>query len=110
MHLTFIYQFLFCFHSTLVKTTLSLKRSKHQPQTNKRSFLNKPKSHHFSFTACFIILVYYLLAYKSKPKEGTQVSSFVEYKSIGLEFLEFQNKLQISLNIFSDLRLVKNEN
>ena len=97
-----------------MNTTLSLKRSKHQSQTNKRSFLNKSKSHHFSFTACFIvfkfILVYYLLAYKSKPKEGTQVSSFIEYKSIGLEFLEFQNKLQISLNIFSDLRLVKIEN
>ena len=36
------------------KTTLSLKRSKYQPQTKKRSFLNKTKSHHFSFTTCFI--------------------------------------------------------
>ena len=78
------------------KTILSLKRSKYQPRTKKRFFLNKTKSHHFSFTTCFIIckfiLVYYLLACKSKPKEVVHVSSLTEYKCDGLVFLEFQNK------------------
>ena len=53
------------------KTIVSLKRSKYQPRTKGRSFINKAKSHHFCFTTCFIIckfiLVYYLFACKSEP-------------------------------------------
>ena len=113
----FLYpNFLFWFYSTLVyfhlirirqynrKTILSLKRNKYQPQTKKKALLDKTKSHHFSFTTCFIIckfiLVYYLLVYRSEPKQGIHVSSLTEYKFDGLEFLEFQNKSKISLNIF----------
>ena len=44
--------------------------------------------------------MYYLLAYKSEPKEGIHVSSLTEYKFDGLEFLEFQNKSKNSLKIF----------
>ena len=73
------------------KTIISLKRGKYQPRTKKRSFLNKTKSHHFSFTTCFIICKF--IIYKSKPKEGIHVSSLTEYKFNGLEFLEFQNIL-----------------
>ena len=111
----FLYpNFLFWFYSTLVyfhlirirqynrKTILSLKRNKYQPQTKKKALLDKTKSHHFSFTTYFIIckfiLVYYLLVYRSEPKQGIHV--LTEYKFDGLEFLEFQNKSKISLNIF----------
>ena len=44
--------------------------------------------------------MYYLLAYKSAPKQGMRVSSLTEYKFYGLEFLEFKNKSKNSLNIF----------
>ena len=61
------------------KTILSLKRSKYQPRTKRRSFSNKTKSHHFSFTTCFVvckfILLYFLLAHKSECKQGIHVSS-----------------------------------
>ena len=43
--------------------------------------------------------MYYLLAYKSEPKEGIHVS-LTEYKFGGLEFLQFQSKSKKSLNIF----------
>ena len=72
------------------KTMLSLKRSKYQPQTEKMSFLCKTRFHHFSsatcFTICKFILVYYLLAYKSKPNKGIHVSSLTKYRFNGLEF------------------------
>ena len=103
---------MFCFHSTLVyftfisnnrKTVLSPKKSKYQSRNKRRSFLNKTKSCHFSFTTCFIIckfgLVYYLLGYKSKPKQGIYVSSLTEYNFHALQFLEFQNKSKYLLNI-----------
>ena len=101
--------------SNNTKTILSRKRSKYQPRTKERSFLNKTKSHHFSFTTCFIIckfiLVYYLLKYKSEPKQGMHVSSLTEYRFDGLELLEFQNKSKNSLNIFHyQIYAVKNEN
>ena len=55
------------------KTILSPKRSKYQLKTI-RYFLDKTKSHHFSFTTCFIIwkfiLEYYLRARNSEPKQG----------------------------------------
>ena len=86
------------------KTIISPKRSMYQPRTKKWSFLNKTESHHFSFTTSFIIcrfiLVFYLLAYTSEPKETIYISSLTEYKFGGLEFLEFQNKSKNSLNIF----------
>ena len=86
------------------KTILSLKRSKYRPLTKKISFLNKTKSYRFSFTTRFIlckfIFVYYLLAYKSEPKQGIHVSSLTIYKFNGLDFLEFQTKSKNSLNIF----------
>ena len=92
------------YNSNNRKTILSLKRSKYQSRTKKRSFLNKTKSYHFSFTTCIIIcnfiLVYYLRAYKSETKQGIHVSSLAEYKFDGLEFLEFQNKSKNYLNIF----------
>ena len=92
------------YNSNNRKTILLIQRSKYQPRTKKRSCLNKTKSHHFSFTTCFIIckfiLVHYLLAYKSERKPGMHVSSLTEYKFDSLEFLEFQNKSKNSLNIF----------
>ena len=120
MNLTFIYQvfILFSLHSCILsfsecnsnnrKTVLSLKRSKYQPQTKKRSLtkkvLNKTSSLITPFTTCFtiskFILVYYVLAYKSEPRQGIHVSSLTEYKFNVLEFLEFQNKLKNYLNIF----------
>ena len=70
------------YNSNNRKTILSLKRSKYQSRTKKRSFLNKTKSYHFSFTTCIIIcnfiLVYYLRAYKSETKQGIHVSSLAE--------------------------------
>ena len=84
------------YNSNNRKITLSLKRSKHQPRTKKKFFSNKTKSHHFSFTTCFIIckliLVYYLLAYKSKPKQDIHVSSLIEYKFDGLGFSKIKIK------------------
>ena len=92
------------YNSNSRKTILLPKRSKYQPQTKRRSFLNKTKSHHFSFITCFIIckliLVYYLFADKSEPKQRMQVSSLAEYNFDGMEFLEFQNKSKNYLNIF----------
>ena len=44
--------------------------------------------------------MYYLLPYKSKPKQGIHVPSLTEHKFGGLEFLEFQNKSKNFLNIF----------
>ena len=67
MHLTFIYHFFYFaftplsftfllleYNSNNRKTVLSLERTKYQPRTKERSFSNKSKSHHFSFTTCFI--------------------------------------------------------
>ena len=42
-----------------------------------------------SFAVCNIILVYYLLVYKSKAKQGIIIQ---EYKFHGLGLLQFQNK------------------
>ena len=115
MHLAFIYQFFILFSPLLFtfllsennsnnrKIVLSLKWSKYQPRTKKRSFLNKTRSHHFFLTTCFIIckftLKHYLLAHKSKPKQGIHISLLTGYKFNGLEFIEFQNKSKNSLNI-----------
>ena len=67
-----------------VSTSLELKQG---------IFLNKTKFNYFSlassFAVCNIILVYYLLVYKSKAKQGIIIQ---EYKFHGLGLLQFQNK------------------
>ena len=56
-------------------------------------FLNKTKFNYFcfasSFAICNVIIVYYLLAYKSKAKQGITIQ---EDKFHGLGLLQFQNK------------------
>ena len=44
--------------------------------------------------------MYYLLPYKSKPKQGIHISSLTEYKFNSSEFLEFQNKSKSFLSMF----------
>lgn len=107
--------FLFCFYSFFfifllsnnssinIKAILSLKRKKDHPRP-KEGFSNKAKSHHFDFTFSFIIckfiLVYFLLAHKSKQKQGIHISSLREYKFNSLEFLKFQNESKSYLYVF----------
>ena len=75
------------------KTIASIKRSKYKAGTKARYFLNKTKFNYFSFASsfaiCNVILVYYLLAYKSKAKQGIIIQ---EDKFHGLGLLQFQNK------------------
>ena len=82
--------------------------------TSLKSFSNKTKSPHFSFATCFIIckfiLIYFLLARKSKWKQGTYASSLTEYKFNSLEFFEFQKQIKKFFEIIYTLSKMKIKN